>query len=295
MDMNSNALRQACGVAADYQEVICDGVSLAVSRAGKGRPVVCLHAIAHGGGDYHTFADALQEDYEIILLDWPGHGRSGPDREPPSAGRYADLLEMLLEKLNIPNPILVGNSIGGAAAILYASRRPTRGLVLCDSAGLLPVNAVVRTTVSLFVRFFRAGERNARWFPHAYRFYYRRLVLPSAAAAAQREQIIRAGTEYAPLLRQAWESFARPAADIRALVATLDIPIWVAWCRGDQVIPLWMCRPAIRRMRHAQLTLFSGGHAAFLEQPQAFIEGFRKFAGTLENVSGIGKPVRASA
>lgn len=261
-----------------FEEV--DGVKLAVSREGHGPPVVCLHAIGHGSGDFDAFVERVRQRHEVIRVDWPGHGQSSSDGQPVSAARYCVLLAALLDRLGVKQPIIVGNSIGGAAALLYASRHPVAGLVLCGSGGLVPVNAAVRVICRLFAAFFEAGERDARWFAPAFQLFYRHVVLPEPAATAQRERIIEAGRSVAPMLKQAWHSFARPDADLRALAAALDVPIWCAWSRSDRVVPLWTCRAAIRRFKRARVSLFTGGHSAFLEQPDAFADEFVKFAAT---------------
>lgn len=269
-------MRHAAG-APGAQFVEVDGVQLAVSREGAGPPVVCLHAIGHGGADFDAFAAALRHRYEILRLDWPGQGRSGDDVQPASARRYAALLIGALDRLGVRAPVLIGNSIGGAAALLCAAERPVAALVLCDPGGLVAVNLAVRIFCAAFSRFFAAGARRARWFPRAFAWYYRRLVLPSPAAAAQRERIIAAGCETAPILRDAWRSFARPDADLRGLARSLQVPVWFAWARHDRVVPLALCKPSIARMRDATLSLFDGGHSAFLEQPEAFAQAFLAF------------------
>lgn len=276
--------REGLGVAEGSLLLDCSQVQLAVSREGRGPAVVCLHAIGHGARDFDAFSLAIKDRYEVIRIDWPGHGRSGPDTERLSAQRYAELLVQALDQLDITSPIVVGNSIGGAAAILYAARRPLRALVLCDSGGLVRVSGLVRGFTRVFARFFRAGERGAPWFRSVFSWYYRYVVLPSKAAAAQRQRIIDSVSETAPLLRAAWESFGRSDADLRTTAATLDVPIWCAWAKGDRVIPLWMCRPAIRRLRRAKLSTFKGGHSAFLEQPDAFTLAFRQFADALGSI-----------
>lgn len=278
---------------ADATLVEAGGVRLAVSRVGQGVPVVCLTAIGHGSRDFDAFVERLPAGFEAILVDWPGHGRSEDDAEPASAARYAALLSRLLERLDVRSPILVGNSIGGAAVIRFAASHPVRGLVLCDPGGLVALNAVVRRLCGLFARFFAAGERDAAWFPMAFALYYR-IVLPSAAAAAQRRRIVAAARETATVCRQAWESFGRPDADVRAMARELEARVWFAWAKQDRVIPLNICRPAVEAMRHASVTTFRAGHAAFLEQPDAFSEGFRAFAESLTEpqVAEVEAPAR---
>jgi 4,5:9,10-diseco-3-hydroxy-5,9,17-trioxoandrosta-1(10),2-diene-4-oate hydrolase len=149
----------------------------------------------------------------------------------------------------------------------------------------MEVSPVVARVCSAFAGFF-AGERGAAWYGPAYALYYRLLVLPQPVARDRRRQIIAEGRRLAPLLRQAWESFGRPDADIRALAAGLQIPVWAAWGSNDRVIPLGACLPAIRALRHGRLTRYVAGHAAFLEQPDAFAADFADWAETLPAGAG---------
>jgi 4,5:9,10-diseco-3-hydroxy-5,9,17-trioxoandrosta-1(10),2-diene-4-oate hydrolase len=257
-----------------------DGVTLAVDRAGRGAPVVCLHSVGHDGRDFDPLVDRCGDAFEFVRVDWPGHGRSGPDRVPASAARYAAILDGLLQRLGIDNPLLIGNSIGGAAAIAQAARRRARGLVLCDSGGLVAVDATVKAVCGLFERFFAAGESGAFWYPAAFALYYR-LVLPRPEARDRRLRVVGQARDMAPVLRQAWASFSRPEADLREAAASLDIPIWAAWAKHDRVIPLSRVRPALDRLRNVRLSLFEGGHTPFLEEPDAFAAQFRAFAAPL--------------
>jgi pimeloyl-ACP methyl ester carboxylesterase len=85
-------------------------------------------------------------------------------------------------------------------------------------------------------------------------------------------------------MRQAWHSFGRPEADLRAIAASLDIPIWVAWGRRDKVIPLARCLPAITRMKHVTVSEFDAGRSAFLECPAVFAQQFAAFAAALSSM-----------
>jgi pimeloyl-ACP methyl ester carboxylesterase len=273
--------------------VSVDGVALSVKRCGRGAPVVCLSAIGHDALDFAPLAQRLGDRHEFICIEWPQHGDSGLDRQPASAARYATLIGGALTSLGIDRPIILGNSIGGAVAILHAARNPVRGLVLCDSGGLVEVTPTIARFCRTFARFFSAGERGAWWYPYAFAAYYK-LVLPEPAATHQRSRIVARATQIAPVLREAWTSFAAPEADIRAVAAGLDVPIWVAWATRDRVIPLRACRPAIDAMRGATLDTFDAGHSAFLEQPDAFAAGFAGFIARLPGAAPA-TPSRASA
>lgn len=274
-------MRELTGVPEGSPVLDVDGVRLAYARQGRGPTVVCLHAIGHGGGDFDALVARLRDAFDIIRIDWPGQGRSGPDREPASAARYATLLAGALAQLKVERPILIGNSIGGAAAILHASRHPVTAVVLCNSGGLIEVTPSIMRACNGMASFFGAGARGAWWFPLAFRLYYTLLVLPSRAAAEQRRRIIVAGQESAAILRDAWLSFGTPEADLRHVAASLDAPVWIAWATGDWIIQLSACLPAIRKLKRGTLTRLGGGHAAFLERPDAFAKEFMTFAKTL--------------
>jgi pimeloyl-ACP methyl ester carboxylesterase len=260
--------------------VVADGVTLAVHRAGRGTPVVCLTALLHDAHDFDAFMERAADRYEIVCIEWPGHGDSMDDETPPSSRRYGELLVKALDQLQIRNPIVIGNSIGGGAAICYASQRPVRGLVLCDSSGLVEITPAVQRFCRLFERLFAAAERRAFWFKPVFWMYYR-MVLTEPAAAAQRQRIVELAPTRATLLRRAWHGFGQPSANLIDLAVSLDAPIWVAWARSDRTIPLKYCLPAIRRLKKATLTQFEGGHTPFLEQPDAFAQAFLNFAAQL--------------
>ena len=263
--------RAALGAGATAKTVTIDGVRLAYRDEGAGPPLLCLHSIAHGSRDFEALAEGMRARYRVLALDWPGHGASGDDFVPASATRYAELLGGFIEALALGPLVLLGNSIGGAAALAYTAVHPAnvRALVLVDSGGLVPVGAAARGLTSVMARFFAAGARGARWFPRAFALYYR-VVLPAAPARAQRERIVAAARESAPVLAEAWSSFGTPAADLRAAAAGLTCPVLVAWAKSDRVIPLLLTRPALKQIPGVEIVSFPGGHAPFLECPERF-------------------------
>lgn len=267
-----------------------DRVALHVEIAGHGNPVLCLHAVGHDSHDFGPLAERLGDKFRFILVDWPGQGQSGQDHQPASAARYAALTEGLVKELDLDSPVILGNSIGGAVAVRFAGRNPVAGLVLCDSGGLVEVDATVRRICRFFEAFFAGGERGAWWYRPAFALYYS-FVLPSPAARAQRKRIISASRQHAKPLRQAWASFGQPSADIRETAAALDVPIWVVWAKKDYIIPLRYCLPAINRLTNHSLTLFDGGHSPFLEQPDEFANGLLAFMTGLPAIASVKSPL----
>ncbi len=270
-------------VAREVRFVDALGVRLAYRRQGVGPSVVCLHATGHGARDFDRFAAHMAEGFDVIALDWPGQGESGADAEPASAGRYAALLEAAADALGLQRFILIGNSIGGAAAIRYAAAHPerVRGAVLCDPGGLQPVNWIARAVCGFYATKFEQGAAGDPRFGAWFRRYYERSVLRGAESAWRREEIIAGGYGAAPVLAEAWRSFAQSDADIRALTPKLAMPVLYAWARHDALVAWGRSAQAAKRAPHYELALFDAAHAAFLEQPDAFEARFRAFAARL--------------
>ena len=270
--------RAALGARSADQHVVVDGVRLAYDDEGSGPVLLCLHAVGHGARDFERLRARFRDRSRVIALDWPGHGHSGDDPQPASAVRYADLLRGFVDALGLKDIVVLGNSIGGAAAIRFAAERPaqTRGVVLVDAGGLDRVDRLARFFTRMMASFFAAGVRGARWYPWAFRRYYA-LVLPGRAAREQRERIVACGSEVAPILVEAWRSFGEPEADTRALAASLRCPVFVAWAKQDRVIQLGRNRKAIEAIPGVRLETFPGGHAPFLECPEEFETSLERF------------------
>ena len=270
--------RFAVGVPEDHRRATVLGVDIAYTDTGHGLPVVCLHATGHGARDFAHLPQLCGDPIRVVALDWPGHGRSADDSAPASAERYAELLEAFIERLSLGRVVLLGNSIGGAAAILYTAKHPDKvcGLVLATSGGLVEVNGFVRFVCNRVADFFRAGVKKRRWFGPAFALYYR-MILNKGDIREHRRRIVAAGYDHAPVLEQAWRSFARPDADLRHLLPTIKCNTFVVWAKGDRILAYRACKPAIDTIPNAETVLFKGGHSAFLEDPETFREHFTRF------------------
>ena len=256
-----------------------DGISISYTDSGgSGLVVICLHAIGHGARDFEDLSRRLSPQYRVIALDFPNQGNSDPDSQPASATRYTQILAQCIDKLHLPGVVLLGNSIGGAVSIRYASQHPelVKAIVLCDSGGLGPPGPLGHIFIGAFVQFFAAGRRGAFWFPWAFGRYYRKVLL-KPAAHEQRDRIIRSAYEVAPTLEQAWRSFNRPEENLASLLPHVLCPVLLAWAKDDFVVPLKRSAPSFQVFPYHRLEVFEGGHAAFLEDPGRFELALRGF------------------
>jgi len=90
-------------------------------------PILLLHPNGFGAGVFAPLGPLLADGRTVIALDLRGHGGSagpGGDRTARSYLELAsDLLEMI-DVLDLKDPLVVGQSLGGAVAILADKIRP---------------------------------------------------------------------------------------------------------------------------------------------------------------------------
>ena len=175
-----------------------------------------------------------------------------------------------------------------AAAIRFAAGAPrrVRGLVLENPGGLAAADDLAARLARAMAGFFAAGSRRAWWFPAAFALYYR-TVLQRRSARVQRQRIVASAYEIAPVLAEAWRSFAAPEADIRSLASSVECPVLFAWASRDQLVSLSRSRAAIERFPRARLVRFPAGHAPHLETPRSS-GGGRDAAYDLRHLTGPG-------
>lgn len=258
------------------------GARIAVRRHGDGPPVLCLHATGHGGRDFDAIARRLGASYDFIAPDFPGQAESPREAAPASARRYCEIAGAVADALQLSRFVVLGNSIGGAAAIRYAAAHPerARGLVLCNPGGLGRINTIVRLYCWNRARQFARGERGDRRFGAWFARYYQ-TILQTQESAARRAEIVADGYRSAAVLREAWKSFAKPDADIRSLTPKLTMPVLYAWAMRDRAVAWAFSRDAALRAPNARLERFDAGHSAFLERPEAFDAAFVRFVSGL--------------
>lgn len=105
--------------------VQANGIAQHYYRTGGGkRPLVLLHGFMESSLYWLRVAQALEADFDCLMVDARGHGLSAwPGSGFSPAILAADVLA-LLEELGIEKPVVVGHSNGAVVAVLLAAAYP---------------------------------------------------------------------------------------------------------------------------------------------------------------------------
>lgn len=132
------------GVTAVDKKIDLDGEVFAYREAGDpaAAPVVLLHAATRDATSWDGVIPALADRYRVLALHQRGHGPS-PHRPPYGFVSLRRDLTRFADRLGLDRFALVGHSMGGVTAYLFAGERPHRltALVIEDTPPPLPGRA----------------------------------------------------------------------------------------------------------------------------------------------------------
>jgi pimeloyl-ACP methyl ester carboxylesterase len=115
-----------------------DGMRVRFAREGHGPPVLLLHGSGSSLDAFDEVAARLRPTREVIRLDLPGFGLTGPrpDRDYRIES-YVAFLGRFLDGQSVEGCTVVGNSLGGNIAWNFALTYPerVRRLVLMNATG----------------------------------------------------------------------------------------------------------------------------------------------------------------
>jgi pimeloyl-ACP methyl ester carboxylesterase len=121
----------------DYIEA--NGIRLHYTRTGGAKPpVVLAHGFSDDGLCWTPVAQALEADYDVIMVDARGHGQSDAPEQGYGTAELAADLHGVIVGLGLRRPAVLGHSMGGATTFVLAGTYPdVPGAILIEDAGAL--------------------------------------------------------------------------------------------------------------------------------------------------------------
>ncbi|MFQ6399047.1 4,5:9,10-diseco-3-hydroxy-5,9,17-trioxoandrosta-1(10),2-diene-4-oate hydrolase [Nocardia sp. KC 131] len=247
---------------------------------GNGPTIVLLHGGGPGASSWSNFArniPVLARNFHVLAVDQPGYGLSDkPIDHPQYYIHSSSALKDLLDHLEITGRVhLLGNSLGGGAAVRFALDYPDRAgkLVLMGPGGL---------SVNLFAADPTEGVKNLAKFSYEptranLEAFLRIMVFDQSLITEELidERFASASLpESLAATRAMGKSFSGPDFEkgmIWREAYKLRQPVLLIWGREDRVNPLDGALVATKMIPRVQLHVFGGcGHWAQLEKFDEF-------------------------
>ena len=253
-----------------------DGLRWQVRVRGVGVPLLLLHGFTGRGSGWSAHATAFARRFRVIVVDLPGHGRSGTPRDPRRASieRSADDLALILHQVSVAPAHVLGYSLGARIALRLAVAHPgsVRRLILeSPSAGIAdPTERAARVAAdeARAARIERDGIDAfvAEWEQEPV-FASHRALSPSRIARLRADRLRNRPGGLATSLRGAGQGAMEPLHDRLATVASPTLVI------AGALDPTGRTRAGTvaAAIPHARLEIVEGaGHTPHLENPRRF-------------------------
>ncbi len=260
--------------------VAVSGTELHLERRGDGAPLLLVQGL--GANSLHwgePFLAALQRDFELLLYDHRGVGRSAPAGGPISTASLARDALALLDALGLERVHVLGISMGGMVAqelALAAGPRLSSLTLGCTSCGGTQSRPTAPEVVQRLTAAALSGDRE-----RMLRIGFEHVVSrPYAAVAEHYEQFARAARQHpasvAALLAQ---KGAVDGHDAYARLRGLATPTLVLHGTQDELLAAINGDLVASLIPGARLELLDGaGHLFFWEQPERSAQLVRRFA-----------------
>ena len=106
-------------------ELDANGIRIHYTRTGGAKPpLVLAHGFSDDGLCWTPVARALEQDYDVIMVDARGHGLSEAPEQGYGHDQQAADLAGAIDALGLRRPVVLGHSMGAATTLALASTYP---------------------------------------------------------------------------------------------------------------------------------------------------------------------------
>lgn len=274
------------------QFVTVDGVPLHVRVEGKGFPLLLLHGSLVNFHEWNPLVDRLKGDFQIIRVDWPPYGLSGPNPNGYTTPEAARLVNLLLDQMGVQKVGVISTSNGANVALSLNEQRPDRVAAMAFS--ILPIERPSQTReVNWKVRAGLAFHEAVM--PEYHPLIWYRWILHDTGPKAgwnPPEELARIMYDMANLpnaIRNQKTYIADntrlfKTTDYGAVAARVKAPVLLQWCWDDTVISQGP-EATVRRFTATNVKVieYQGvGHWPMWEIPDRFANDIRGFLQSLD-------------
>lgn len=274
---------------AHQHRMVIGGVQVNYTDIGEQRdddahPIVFVHGL---GGQWQNFLENIAPfatDRRVIAPDLPGFGASAMPDEKITIGYYARVIAELMDRLELGQCVIVGNSMGGYVSAELAIQRPelVERLMLVSAAGVSqmdvrkrPITAaakVIALSTTMDVARLRVTARRPHLRHLALGFVARHpsRLKPDLAFEGFMSGTGRPGFE--PALR------ANLEYDFRDRLPDIGCPVLVVWGDKDMIIAVRDADKFLELISGSRKVVMEDtGHVSMAERPVTFNGHLREF------------------
>lgn len=258
-----------------YKE--CNDINIYYEIHGKGEPLVLISGL---GGD-RTFwlssLPVLSAEFQVIIFDIRGIGRTDAPAGPYSIEMFADDLAALMDGIGIAGANILGFSMGGNIALSFTLKYPQKVTKLIIAASFAAINIQSRLYIDAVLAAYEAGITTKQMFDLVapWLFSAEFLARPGSEAYLQYDEN---DPEQQPLF--AWKNQYLAQREFNSVGSLQKIitPTLIIAAENDRLAHVADSLLLAENISGAELKIISGsGHLCNFEQPEVFHRHVQQF------------------
>ena len=228
------------------------GINVNVKIIGNGEvPILFLHGWGGSTKSFDFVVRQLRFNYKAIFIDFPPFGKSDEPNVAYTLFDYVDLVCIVLKKLNISKPIVVGHSFGGRIAIVLSAMERTNMLVLVSSAGIK-----VRRSLKYYIKIY------------LYKLC-KKLKIKLNTGSKDYNNLSKT-------MQQTLINIVNKNLDTYA--KTVNVPTLIFWGKKDKETKPYMAYKLSRYIKKSELIIIkNAGHFSYIQEYDMFIKTLNYF------------------
>jgi len=241
------------------KNIITDG-EFNYATNGEGTPIVVLHGLMGGLSNFQGMFNYFPDHgFKVVMPELPIYGLA---LIKTNVVNLAKFLKKFLDHMGFKNVILVGNSLGGHIALVFAKMYPelVKGLVLTGSSGLYESGMGESYPKRGDYDYIRQKAENV--------FYD-----PNTATKEMVDEVYNTVNDRNKVIRTLAIAKSAIRHNMAQDLPNIDVPACIIWGKNDIVTPPSVAEDFKRLLPKSTLYWIDKcGHAAMMEHPDKFNE-----------------------
>ncbi|MBP9881915.1 MAG: alpha/beta hydrolase [Chitinophagales bacterium] len=224
---------------------------------GEGKVLLLLHGLFGALSNFRGILEEFRKKYKVVIPLLPIYEMPILDSSVTGLVRY---VRQFVETRGYESIILLGNSLGGHVAQLYALDQPqkVRAMVLTGSSGLFED--------SLGGGYPKRGDYEYIRDRTAYTFHD-----PKVATKELVDEVYEICNNRGKAIRVISVAKSAMRENLSRLLHKVNIPVLLIWGKQDRITPPFVGEEFHKLLRNSELVFVENcGHAPMMEKPQEF-------------------------
>jgi 2-hydroxy-6-oxonona-2,4-dienedioate hydrolase len=242
-----------------------------IETGGNGYPIVLLHGLMGALSNFESIVGGFRHHYNVVVPLLPIYDM--PSKKLGLSG-LVEYVENFIDFKNYDRCHLLGNSLGGHIAQLYALKRPDKcaSITLTGSSGLFE-NAMGSS-------FPRRGSYEYIKAKTEMVFYD-----PAVATKELVDEVYNTVSDLSKAIRIVKTAKSAIRHNLEDKLHMIETPVLLVWGKQDEVTPAWVGEKFHDLLPNSELYMFDEcGHAPMMEKKEEFNKIFSEFLEKHHNV-----------